>query len=151
MPSAPVDVVELLDAFQVAERAGSNALGRWIASCSDPRLRGGLRVIRARGVRHAVLAEQRLRACGGVPSAQLSRELAALCEVIGDPAVSDRSKLAMLTVRAPRGRGTPLAAAVERLTADPETRALFETIDEEERTSLAWLSEMRTVLEGEGN
>src|SRR5207302_254456 len=62
-------VIGLLDAFQAAERAGAEAVGRWIAACSDPRLRGGLRVIRARDARHAALAEARLRALGGEPAA----------------------------------------------------------------------------------
>src|SRR6185503_20563105 len=83
----------LLDAFQAAERAGSEAVGRWIAACADPRLRGGLRVIRARDARHAALAEARLRELGSEPAAAVSRELAALCGVVADPGVSDRSKL----------------------------------------------------------
>src|SRR5438552_2273079 len=40
-------VIGLLDAFQAAERAGVEAVGRWIVACADARLRGGLRVIRA--------------------------------------------------------------------------------------------------------
>ena len=150
MPPAPADVVELLDAFQAAERVGAAAVGRWLATCEDPRLRGGLRVIRARGLRHAALAEQRLRALGGAPSAHVSRGLLALCEVVGDPGVSDRSKLAMLTARAPTEGRSPLATAVDRLAGDPETRALLATIAEDERASLAWLGKMRAVLEGEG-
>src|SRR5437773_3906388 len=92
-------VIGLLDAFQAAERAGAEAVRRWIGACSDPRLRGGLRVIRARNARHAALAEARLRALGGCPGARPSRELAALCGVVADPGVSDRSKLALLVGR----------------------------------------------------
>jgi hypothetical protein len=149
-PSAPLDVLELLDAFQAAERVGVAAVGRWLATCEEPRLRGGLRVIRARGIRHAALAEQRLRALGGAPSARVSRGLVALCEVVGDPGVSDRSKLVMLTARAPAKGRSPLAAAVDRLAGDPETRALLATIDEDGQASLEWLGNMRTVLEREG-
>ncbi len=54
-------VIGLLDAFQAAERAGVEAVGRWIVACADARLRGGLRMIRARDRRHAALAEARLR------------------------------------------------------------------------------------------
>ena len=46
MPSERARVIGLLDAFQAAERVGAEAVARWIASCSDDRLRAGLRVIR---------------------------------------------------------------------------------------------------------
>ena len=59
--SEPARVIGLLDAFQAAEWAGAEAIGRWIVACSDVRLRGGLRVIRSRDRRHAALAEARLR------------------------------------------------------------------------------------------
>src|SRR5439155_1402347 len=55
--SEPARVLGLLDAFQAAEWAGAEAIGRWIVACADVRLRGGLRVIRARDRRHAALAE----------------------------------------------------------------------------------------------
>ena len=123
----------LLDAFQAAERAGAEAVGRWIAACGDPRLRGGLRVIRARDARHAALAEARLRALGGVPGARPTRELSALCGVVADPGVSDRSKLAMLVRRLPEPDETPLVVE-DRL---------------EERASLRWLRRIRETLERE--
>jgi hypothetical protein len=143
-------VIGLLDAFQAAERAGAEAVGRWIAACGDARLRGGLKVIRARDARHAALAEARLRALGGVPAARPSRELAALCGVVGDPGVSDRSKLAMLVGRLPETGDAPLLALVRDAEGDAETQALLETIVEDERTSLRWLRQIREALEGEG-
>jgi hypothetical protein len=149
MPFERARVIGLLDAFQAAERAGAEALGRWVGACRDPRLRGGLRVIQARDRRHALLAEARLRALGGSPSARPSRELTALCEVVGDPGVSDRSKLAALLARSPAAGSAPLRDFVERVEADAETRALLETIDDEERASLLWLHRMRDMLERE--
>jgi len=143
-------VIELLDAFQAAERAGAEAVGRWIAACADPRLRGGLRVIRARDARHASLAEARLRALGGVPAARPSRELAALCGVVADPGVSDRSKLAMLVGRLPGPDDAPLGAIIEDADGDAETQALLATIIDEERASLRWLRGIREALEREG-
>jgi len=138
-------VIGLLDAFQAAERAGAEAVGRWIAACSDPRLRGGLRVIRARDARHAALAEARLRALGGEPAARPSRELAALCG-----GVSDRSKLAMLIGRLPGPDDAPLGALVRDADGDAETQALLATIVDDERASLRWLRAMRDALEREG-
>ena len=143
------DVIGLLDAFQAAERAGAAAVERWVAGCGDPRLRGGLRVIGARDRRHASLVEARLRALGGVPAAAISRELTALCGVVGDPGVSDRSKLAILLARVPPSVDAPLAEVVSRVGDDPETHALLETIGDDERVSLRWLRTIREVLERE--
>ena len=150
MTSERTRVLTLLDELQAAERAGAMALGEWAASCRDPALRGGLRVIQARGRRHAALAEQRLRALGGTPAAAVGRALAALCEVIGDPGIADRSKLAMLLARAPAAGRPPLGAALARLTGDAETRALFVSIDEDEQASLGWLRSIQDLLEREG-
>jgi hypothetical protein len=69
--------------------------------------------------------------------------------VVGDPGVSDRSKLAALLARSPAVGSAPLRAVVERVEDDAETRALLETIDDEERASLTWLHRMRDTLEGE--
>ncbi len=146
MPFERARMIGLLDAFQAAEHAGAAALERWVASCRDPRLRGGLRVIQARDRRHAALVEARLRALGGQPSARPSRELTALCAVVADPVVSDRSKLAALLARAPAPGSKPLRDVVEGVAGDAETHALLETIDDEERASLAWLHRMRETL-----
>lgn len=147
-PPEPAHVIALLDTFRAAERAGADALARWIAVCADPRLRGGLRVIRARDRGHAALAERRLRALGGVPAARVGRDLAALCEVVADPGVSDRSKIGMLVARFPAGGDSPLAALVRRVAGDAETRAIFETMDEDERVTFGWLRRMQDVLGG---
>jgi hypothetical protein len=147
MPPSRPDVIALLDAFQAAERAGAEAVGGWAARCRDPRLRGGLRVICARDRRHAGLAEARLRALGGVPSASVGRELTALCALITDAEVSDRSKLAMLLARVPGC--DPLADLVRRVEGDPETHALLQTIGDDEQASLGWLQQMRESLERE--
>jgi hypothetical protein len=150
-PAAPerARVIRILDAFQAAERAGAEAVGRWIGACGDARLRGGLKVIRARDVRHAALAEARLRALGGVPAASPSRDLAALCGVVADPGVSDRSKLAMLVGRLPAPEDGPLEDLVRDAEGDAETRALLETIVDDERASLRWLRHIREALERE--
>ena len=148
--SEPARVIGLLDAFQAAEWAGAEAIGRWIVACADVRLRGGLRVIRARDRRHAALAEARLRSLGGVPGARPSRDLAALCGVVGDPGGSDRSKLALLLGRLPAGEDARLGELVRGAQGDAETQALLETIVDDERASLRWLRRMRDALEREG-
>src|SRR5216110_2572807 len=136
-------VIGLLDAFQAAERAGVEAVGRWIVACADARLRGGLRVIRARDRRHAALAEARLRSLGGVPGARPSG-------VVADPGVSDRSKLALILGRLPAREDAPLGELVRRAEGDAETHALLETIVDDERATVRWLRGMRDALEREG-
>src|SRR5262245_42356210 len=106
------ELISLLDALQAAERAGADALERWVASCRDPRLRGGLRVICARDRSHAALAEERLRALGGVPTATANEELLAVCGIVGDPEVSDRTKLALLLARLAGGVEGTIAQVV---------------------------------------
>jgi hypothetical protein len=143
MSSERARVITLLDELQAAERAGAEALGHWLAVCREPAVRGGLKVIRARDLSHAVLAEARLQALGGVPAAQVSRGLAALCTVLAAPEVADRSKVAILLARFPAGVHDPFAEVIRRIEHDGETRALLETIGDDERASLGWLMEMR--------
>jgi hypothetical protein len=143
-------VIGLLDAFQAAERAGVEAVGRWLVACSDPRLRGGLRVMRVRDRRHATLVEARLRSLGGVPAASPGRELAALCGVVADPGVSDRSKLALLLGRLPPGYEGSFIELVRGAEGDAETHALLAGIVDDERANVRWLRRMRDALEREG-
>ena len=144
-----VEVVGLLDEFQAAERAGAEAVESWVGVCRDPRLRGGLKVVRTRDLGHASLAEGRLRALGGVPSLRIGRELASLLAMLASPDVSDRAKLAALLARFPGGLQDPLADVVRRIEQDDETRSLLETIADDERASLAWLRRMSDTLEHE--
>ena len=146
MPSERMRVIGLLDAFQAAERAGAEAVGRWITACADDRLRAGLRVIRTRDRRHAALAEWRLRELGGEPRARVSRDLAAVCSVVADPGVSDRSKIDVLLDRVPPTADSPLAEFARTIEDDAETRGLFESIADDERSSLRWLRRIRATL-----
>lgn len=144
-PSERSYVVGLLDELQAAEHAGAEALGRWIACCRDPRLRGGLRVIQARDAAHARLAVGRLTALGGRVAATPTRSLTSLCGVLAAHAVSDRSKLSILIARFPADPDDPLAALSAALESDPETRALLEAVRDDDRVSLGWL---RGLAEG---
>ncbi len=146
MPSEQARAVALLDELQAAERAGAEALLHWTTSCREPALRGGLRVIAARDAAHATLAEARLRALGGEPAAQASRTLVALCGVLAAPEMSDRSKLTLLLARFPSQLYDPFAELTRRIEHDDETRALLETIGDDERASLRWLREASETL-----
>src|SRR5579875_3315568 len=143
MASEQARVVALLDELQAAERAGAAALEQWIRSCREPALRGGLRVVAARD---AALAEERLRRLGATPSAEVSRALATLCGLLAAADVSDRSKLAVLLARFPGEVYDPFAEVVRSIEDDGETRALLETIGDDERASLRWLREVGEAL-----
>ena len=141
-------LIPLLDALQAAERAGADALERWIASCREPRLRGGLRVICARDRSHAALAEARLRALGGVPTATVGPELQAVCGVVADPAVPDRTKLALLITRLAGGVEGTLEHAVRTSAVDVETRGVLAAIGEDDLASFRWLRALHDALDG---
>ena len=143
------EIIGLLDEFQAAERAGAEAVDHWVTVCRDARLRGGLKVIRTRDRGHACLAEERLRALGGTPSASVGRQLASLLAMLGSEDVSDRTKLVALLDRFPGELEDPLAEVVRRIDHDDETRSLLATIADDERASVAWLRRMRETLEQE--
>jgi hypothetical protein len=140
MPASRVDVRALLDELQAAEAAGAEALGHWLSVCEDPRLRGGLRVIRARDRAHAKLARARLVALGGSCEREAPRQVQSLCGVLAASEVSNRSKLTILLARFPARAEEPLPDSVRQL-EDEETRALLETMHEDDRASVRWLRE----------
>ena len=140
MAGSQVTLPALLDELQAAEEAGAEALGLWIASCDDRRLRGGLRVIRARDQAHARLARRRLVAIGGGSMQSAPRQVQSLCGVLAASDVSNRSKLAILLSRFPARADDALPDVVSRL-EDDETRALLEVVHDDDRASLRWLRE----------
>ena len=140
MAGSQVTLPALLDELQAAEEAGAEALGLWIATCADHRLRGGLRVIRARDQAHARLARRRLAALGGGSMQSAPRQVQSLCGVLAAPDVSNRSKLAILLSRFPARADDALPDVVSRL-EDDETRALLEVVHDDDRASLRWLRE----------
>jgi len=141
---ASVNPHVLLDELQAAEGTGAEALALWLARCSDPVLRGGLRVIGARDAAHARLARRRLAALGGTPGSAPSRQLQSLCGMLTASDVSNRSKLAVLLSQFPASTNDPLPAVLDDL--DDETRALVETIRDDDLASLRWLREVEELL-----
>jgi hypothetical protein len=141
MAGSQVGLQALLDDLQAAEEAGAEALGLWIATCEDRRLRGGLRVIRARDLAHARLARRRLAAFGEAATPVTSRQMQSLRGLLGARDVSSRSKLAILLARFPARVDESVPDAVAALD-DDETRALLETVHDDDRVSLRWLREI---------
>src|SRR3989442_10744827 len=89
-------VIWLLDAFQAAERAGVEAVGRWIVACAEARLRGGLRMIRARGRRRPAPARAALRSRGRGPARAPSRALPRPGGGVPPPGAPHRLEVALL-------------------------------------------------------
>jgi hypothetical protein len=146
MPSERARLIELLDQMQAADAAGAQALAQWMAGCADPRLRGGLRVVQARDACHARLATARIVALGATPAAAPSRNLTALLHVLAAPGVGDRSKLAILIARFPAQADDPFVPMLGAIAADDETRALLETMADDDRVSLRWLRAVGNAL-----
>jgi DNA-binding ferritin-like protein len=142
MQSERSRLTALLDELQAAERAGATALERWVAVSDEPYLRGGLRVVRGRDLDHAALAEARLVALGGTPSATIRDDLRALCELLAEPTVPGRTKLGMLVARYPNGVLKLFRELVARIEADGETQALLEMVSDDDRVNLGWLREV---------
>ena len=145
MPASGMTLQALLDELQAAEEAGAEALGLWLATCDDPALRGGLRVIRARDIAHARLARRRLEAIGATPGQAAPRQLQSLCGVLAASDVSNRSKLTILLSRFPARADDPVPDVVRQLD-DDETRAMLESIHDDDRASLRWLRDVGEVL-----
>jgi hypothetical protein len=148
MPGDKLTLPALLDELQAAEEAGAEALGLWIATCDDHRLRGGLRVIRARDQAHARLARRRLAAIGGDTVQSAPRQVQSLCGVLAASDVSNRSKLAILLSRFPVRADDAMPDVVAAL-EDDETRALLEVVHDDDRASLRWLREAGEERVGE--
>jgi hypothetical protein len=140
MPASRVSPQALLDHLQAAETVGAEALGQWAATCDDPALRGGLRVIAARDAAHARLARERLAALGATATHDAPRDLQSLRGVLTAPDVSSRSKLAIVLARFPDQRSERMPAGIRDLD-DDHTRALLEAMRDDDRTSLRWLHE----------
>ena len=105
-------------------------------------------MICARDRSHAALAEARLRALGGVPTATANGELLAVCGIVGDPQVSDRTKLTVLLARLAGGVEGTIAAVAQKSRDDAETHALLIAIGEDDRASLRWLRDINDTLDG---
>ncbi|HKK50007.1 MAG TPA: hypothetical protein VKA74_00405 [Myxococcota bacterium] len=136
------EVLTFLEDYRLLESAGEKAFAAWIESCQDDRLRGGLRTIRMRESIHARLLQDRILALGGGPREGVSEHLdPETVELFGSRALRDEEKLRELVSRYPDidAALAPLCEMAERLGPDHETRALLETIVEDERATLGFL------------
>lgn len=135
-------VLHFLDELRAAETFGAIALGLWAEVTRDPGLRGGLRAISEREAMHGRVLGERLRALGGIPVATLPAEMRDAARArLGSPIVADAEKLRELIHHLPSiARATaPIREVLEQIEEDRETRALLESIVEDETATARWL------------
>jgi hypothetical protein len=146
-------VVRFLDDLRAAESAAAEVLAAWIAVCRLDGLRGGLRAIAEREAAHAELLADRLREIGAPCAAVLDEPLRAQAlGRFGSGAVADEEKLALLVARYPDDASAtrPIAAVVDRLDHDVETREMLRLVAEGESATMSWLRAYHRGLERPG-
>ena len=148
MAAEAAALIPLLDALQAAELAGADALERWIASCREPRLRGGLRVICARDRATPPSPRRGCARSAACPRRRAGPELLEVCGVVADPACPDRAKLALLLARLAGGVEGTLERAVRTSEVDAETHGLLAAIGEDDLASFRWLCAVHDGLDG---
>lgn len=135
-------LIRFLDDFRAAESFGATVLGLWADVATHPVVRGGLRTICAREARHGELLAERLQELGGECRAELDRDLREAARArLASTSVSDGEKLAEMVARYSDVDVAvqPMRDVLYQIEDDLETKALLQTILEEEIATLRWL------------
>ncbi len=136
------EAMDFLDKFGAGEAFGEELFGAWIAVSDTECLRGGLRTIQMREGMHAHLLHARLKELGGTPTFEYDdsvRETA--MKTLGGTDTTDAVKLSTF-MGGFADADTVLKELTDlsaRLTNDLETQSLLQTIEQDERSTLAWL------------
>lgn len=134
-------VLHFLDEFRAGETFGGEVFALWYAVSPDPRVRGGLQVVREREAMHGKLLGARIVALGGKCQASLPEKFQTSARArLGSPTVSDADKLADFVKRLPdvEAAVAPIRDVVAQIDDDCETRALLESILEDEMATVRW-------------
>ncbi|MCC7413962.1 MAG: hypothetical protein IT495_20270 [Gammaproteobacteria bacterium] len=145
-------IVHLLDEYRASEAFVAEYLGAWIAASSDPRIVGGLRLLREREAAHARVFEARLRELGAEPAAAVPAERrASTLARYGATDISDLDKLGTLAVLFEDAEYflQPVTDLIRAIRVDLHTRELLRTVLDDERASVAWLLGMHGTLAAE--
>jgi len=134
-------LLHFLDEFRAGETFGGEVFGLWSAVASDPRVRGGIEVVREREAMHGRLLGARVTALGGQARASLPEkfQLAARARLASRD-VSDAEKVADFVRRLPdvEGAVAPIRQVIRQIEDDLETRALLENVLEDEVATVRW-------------
>jgi hypothetical protein len=134
-------VLQFVDEFRAGETFGGEVFALWYAVSPDPRVRGGLQVIREREAMHGKLLGARIVALGGKCQASLPEKFQTSARSrLGSPTVSDADKLADFVKRLPDvdAAVAPIRDVIAQIEDDCETRALLESILEDEMATVRW-------------
>lgn len=134
-------LLHFLDEFRAGETFGGEVFALWYAVSPDPRVRGGLQVVREREAMHGKLLAARIAALGGKCQAALPEKFQSAARAkLGSPTVSDADKLADFVRRLPdvEAAVAPIRAVIGQIEDDCESRALLENILEDEMATVRW-------------
>lgn len=130
----------LLDDYRCVEDFAAQYLGAWQCIAATAELRGGLRTVSGRERLHADILAARLQELGGTPQCSVAPERLPFLEYYGSKVHSDRDKLRKTATRLqnPEKVLASLSLAISQIEKDRESRALLETILDDERATIAW-------------
>lgn len=142
-------VLHFLDEFRAGETFGGEVFALWYAVSPDPRVRGGLQVVREREAMHGKLLGARMVALGGKCQASLPEKFQTSARArLGSPTVPDAEKLADFVRRLPdvEAAVAPIRAVLAQIEEDCESRALLESILEDEMATVRWFHATAAAL-----
>jgi hypothetical protein len=134
-------LLHFLDEFRAGETFGGEVFAAWCAVATDPRVRGGLEVVREREAMHGRLLARRLAALGGEPRAELPEKFRnAACARLGSREIADADKIVdfMRRLPDPEAAVAPIREVIAQIEEDCETRALLESVLEDEAATVRW-------------
>lgn len=134
-------VLHFLDEFRAGETFGGEVFALWYSVCRDPRIRGGLQVVREREAMHGKLLAARIAALGGHSQAALPEKFQTAARArLGSAEISDADKIADFVRRLPDAEAAvaPIRAVIAQIEQDCESRALLENVLEDELSTVRW-------------
>lgn len=138
-------VLHFLDEFRAGETFGGEVFALWYSVCRDPRVRGGLQVVREREAMHGKLLAARIATLGGHSQAALPDKFQTAARArLGSAEISDADKIADFVRRLPDAEAAvaPIRAVIAQIEQDCESRALLENVLEDELATVRWFHAM---------
>lgn len=138
-------VLHFLDEFRAGETFGGEVFALWYSVCRDPRIRGGLQVVREREAMHGKLLAARIATLGGHSQAALPEKFQSAARArLGSAEISDADKIADFVRRLPDAEAAvaPIRAVIAQIEQDCESRALLENVLEDELSTVRWFHAM---------
>jgi hypothetical protein len=130
-----------LDEFRAGEAFGGVVLSLWAEVAEGASVRGGLRTICEREAMHGRLLGARLQEIGGQPTASLPESFRQAARArLASREVSDADKIGDFLRRIPDEESAvgPIREVLAQVEEDAETRAILETILEDELATIRW-------------